>query len=285
MQNPPNIQAAFVYLVKAGEEHLLATSLLLLQQRFLRKWPYPVLVFLDDTASAYQLLHFHVAIPAGVQAHFVRLHDFSRFPEGFPEGFDSSHYGRMVHTNRDFPSYNHMIRFWWRQVFHHPIVRELDYYVRMDTDSFILSDIDYDFIYSMQQDGLTYGYVAEGFDGPEFTTGLFDFVADYLDSHVAARELAFRNNLWLPDPEDRDKHGPHLFYNNFEVVSVQRLISNAQYMEFVDAVDQSYNIYWYRWGDAPLRFYAAKLALQYDMEVRILCGIDYYHQGRLDRTC
>ena len=35
--------------------------------------------------------------------------------------------------------YKHMITFWWKNVFEHPQIQKLDFYCRLDTDSYIES--------------------------------------------------------------------------------------------------------------------------------------------------
>jgi hypothetical protein len=46
--------------------------------------------------------------------------------------------------------YNHMIRFWMTYFFDQPDIQKLDYYMRLDTDSFILSKIKFDIFQEVQ---------------------------------------------------------------------------------------------------------------------------------------
>lgn len=46
--------------------------------------------------------------------------------------------------------YNHMIRFWMTYFFDQPDIKGLDYYMRLDTDSFILSKIEFDIFQEVQ---------------------------------------------------------------------------------------------------------------------------------------
>lgn len=37
-----------------------------------------------------------------------------------------------------------MIRFWMKSIFERPEIKKLDYYMRLDTDSFILTPVEFD---------------------------------------------------------------------------------------------------------------------------------------------
>jgi hypothetical protein len=56
--------------------------------------------------------------------------------------------------------YNHMIRFWVKLFFEHPAqeVQALEYYLRLDTDSLVDSQIRYDIFERMRAREYVYGF-------------------------------------------------------------------------------------------------------------------------------
>ena len=169
-------------------------------------------------------------------------------------------------------------------MFEHPAVRKLDYFWRLDTDSFILAPVRQDLFRFMAERDLKYGFRVEMRDTPDVTDGLEDFVEAYMASHPAAAEQAERNGLLLTPPEDRVVEGAAMYYNNFEVVHVPTFSKQADLQDFVKAVDETHHIFNRRWGDAPLRYYACNLFLSRN-ELHHFCDIDYLHQSHFLPDC
>jgi hypothetical protein len=52
-----------------------------------------------------------------------------------------------------------------------------------------------------------------------------------------------------------------VYYNNFEVVAMSFMQSQV-YRDYLAAIDKDGGIFRYRWGDAPIKTYAAQMFLQ-----------------------
>lgn len=274
------LKAAFLYLLHKEQVSMLRSSLILLRENYLGRFPAPVVVFYDPGLTQSELSKTKKLVPEGLQCFFVLVENFFEFPSGY----NQSALSQKPRSNREYPSYNHMIRFWWRTVFHHPLVRQLDYFCRLDTDSFILSPIGYDIFRFMELNGKSYGYRALLNDAPEFTEGLFDFLADYRKRFGKTKNFK-KNAVWIPKAHDRDSHGPKLFFTNFEVVDVQRFIKDQGIMQFIEEVDATHAIYLKRWGDAPLRYYQVSWYMDLARDVFQFCDFDYFHQFKMHSTC
>ncbi|KAK9808886.1 hypothetical protein WJX72_005791 [[Myrmecia] bisecta] len=279
--NSEMLKAAVLYLLVPEEIDMLVSSILLLREHFLHAFAYPVVIFYPPGLHPEQLKDFQAKVPKGVQAFWLELPGFGQLPEGL----DLADVPDALQKDKDFPLINHITRFWWAQVWQHPLVQHLDYFLRLDSDSFVLAPIEYDVFRYMHLNQLAYGYITESYDGPEWTVGLFDLVEATKSVSAEAQQHAAGNNLWLPPVDERDKHGPRMFYTNFEVVDVQRVLNDAQYMAFVATVDQTHNIYTRRWMDGPLRWHAAMLFWDFKADTRQFCDIDYFHQGRIQHSC
>lgn len=177
-----------------------------------------------------------------------------------------------------------MIRFWWKEVFQIPEVQELQYYCRFDSDSYLMQPIHEDFFKTMEKHKYKYGYRVE-INEPHFViVDLEDFVEAYMNDHPATKLTAQQNDFNLSPRPERSSADLKIFYNNFEVVHVPTFIGEPAIQAFVDAVDNTGNIYARRWGDAPLRTVLCKLFL-HPHEIHKFCNFDYYHQGLHKRTC
>lgn len=177
-----------------------------------------------------------------------------------------------------------MIHFWWKEVFQIPEVRALQYYCRLDSDSYLLDNVKDDVFSFMEENNYKYGYRVD-MDEPEYVIhGLHDFVEDYMEQHPKTKLQAQQNQFTLPPKPERITAGMPIFYNNFEIVHVPTFIETSAIQSFVDSVDETYNIYLHRWGDAPLRTVLCKLFLS-NNEVHRFCNFGYFHQGYRSPTC
>lgn len=177
-----------------------------------------------------------------------------------------------------------MIRFWWKDVFQVPEVQKLQYYCRFDSDSYLMQPIHEDIFKNMDKHQYKYGYRVVSHDYPYVTVGLEDFVESYMNDHPATKVLAQQNKFELTPGPQRSSAQLPIFYNNFEVVHVPTFVEEPAIQSFVDAVDNTGNIYALRWGDAPLRTILCKLFL-HPHEIHEFCNFDYYHQGLHKHTC
>ncbi|EPZ32371.1 nucleotide-diphospho-sugar transferase [Rozella allomycis CSF55] len=261
-------KAAVTYLIHEKEEERVKESLTLLYKNFLEMFPYPVILFYDESYSdeaLQRLQKFTDTLP--VRVMFRRI-DF-KFPSNFNPEVDKEVIWPGV------IGYKLMIRFWFYEVFN--LMSNYDFYMRMDTDSFIHSKITYDPFKVMEKKGYTYAYRYITEDASPVCEGMLDFIDKYAKEHDT---LASVNNLYsfIPAPEKRRDYLPQMFYNNFEIAKIDRFLSK-DILEFKNEVDKTKRIFTHRWGDAPLRFYESKLFLDWKREVWHFCDFVYEHRN------
>ena len=177
-----------------------------------------------------------------------------------------------------------MIQFWFKSVFEQPAIQTLDYFCRMDTDSYFLAPVPQNFLKEMHTGQYTYAFRAQTVEGVEVTDGMWDFIDNYLQHHPRVAYLAGENGFTVPSQADRETTSHQQYYNNFEVVHVPTFSKHPDILHFTNAVDRTNNIYNRRWGDAPLRFLTCKLFIP-NAEVLEICDIDYEHQYHMPPTC
>eukprot|EP01135_Chromosphaera_perkinsii_P009464 Nk52_evm7s1763 gene=Nk52_evmTU7s1763 len=281
---------AILYLMKGKDKEIneITQSIPLLQKNFNRRYGYPVIIFYEndqvDDGRVYQIGKTIATVlqkqteselkgvdEIGVKLVFVGL-KFD-FPAGFTWDINRVRPDIAAEFGPRLPGYNHMIRFWFKLVFDHPLVRQLDYYLRLDTDSLILSEISGN-LFDLGEE-VKYAYVAIETDALFVTRGMDDEIDIFVSSHPEALQQMKENNFELPSKEDRDRHEPLLVYNNFEICHVPTFRS-PRFVEFVNHIDATHQIYLSRWGDAPLRHFQMKLLLKSN-EVKRLCHFEYRH--------
>jgi hypothetical protein len=188
--------------------------------------------------------------------------------------------------------YSGMCMFWAKLVFEMPYVAELDYFMRLDTDSLLKSQWFVDPFQWMSDRGLVYGYLYAGIDGPDWTRRMWPMAHNYSVSRgIASPKLSrFR---W-PSPkeltrmetitsieESWDSPGVPQYYNNFEIVSVP-WFRRPEVRNFTDymTLNPPHGVYRYRWGDAPLRYLALALGGARDSDTALIMS-SYQHPGWL----
>jgi len=247
-------KAAIYYLAKANRLHLLNMSLTSLYHSFLYRFHYPVLVFLeaDSRDLINRIFHSHV----NIQLFFQEVNfDIPVHVNASAVKFDIkclSHIG-----------YRHMCHFHAKTVYEQAILVGLEYVWRLDDDSLLPEVINYDLFAFMRLHHLQYGYVKIHFDSYDCTMGLWEAVRLY----VKLKHLKLSNLVKWTEPK--------IFYNNFEISAVSLWMSKS-YQDYIHFIDQLGGIYYYRWGDAPIKSIAVALFLP-EEATHLFTDITYQH--------
>jgi alpha 1,2-mannosyltransferase len=167
-------------------------------------------------------------------------------------------------------SYGGMCTFFGFDIFSYLDEMGYDYYARLDDDSYFLNPINYNIFEFMKDNNLTYGYLIKMLEAPHVVQGLFNFIIDNVDPNgVLDTKYRFI--------EDREMV---YYYNNFEIVNIKKYYTN-QVKEINKKIHESGNVYYYRWGDAPIR--TILLSIFFDKnQIKRLPNVDYqHHQARI----
>lgn len=195
-----------------------------------------------------------------------------------------------------------MCGFFATQIFDHPRLRNITYYMRLDTDSYIFgpmcgssgssvtsapADIA-DPIARFHARNATYGYRSRTSDPDWVTHGLWALLDSFAETHTAV-EFRLRSNDWRwPNERQKGKMGDQAFptyYNNFEIVKLEAF-RRPDVREWLAEVQRDpNNIYKYRWGDAPIRYATVNMFFDVKTTVQEYCEIDYWHNGVQGDKC
>jgi len=163
-------------------------------------------------------------------------------------------------------SYGGMCTFFTRDIFNYLNEMGYEYYARLDDDSYILNSINYNIFEYMKNNNLIYGYVIKMLEAPHVVNGLFNFIVDNIEKEkILNKDYTFTNSANLV-----------YYYNNFEIVHVQKYLNITNKIN--NKIHESGNIYYWRWGDAPIR--TILISMLFDTNaVKKLSNIDYQHAG------
>lgn len=152
--------------------------------------------------------------------------------------------------------YRHMCRFFSGEMYKFDILKQYDYYLRLDTDSFIHTPLNYDIFEWAKNNDCYYGFIAPAVqqDNEKVVEGLWDYVND-----------AYPNNI--PDRL--------MFYTNFELGKISWFLT-SEYMNFYNYIDKCGGIYTKRWGDAPIKFLGINLFMNQKNIIPVQ-GFTYQH--------
>lgn len=272
-----------VYLVRASQEDIesLNKSLQLLSEN--------VLPFLDEQPD---IVLFHepdlkpyvediVTLPNTVFEEIeFKVPDFysdelkKSIPEFFPHpthGKDGPHGESYFKEHGKYHEgfkmgYRHMCRWFSGELYNHPIMNSYEYYLRLDTDSFILSKLSYDIFEWANLQDCKYGYIAPAvqIDNPKVVESLRATTLKWMN-----QQQTIYNNL-ASEPEGK------MFYTNFELGYIPWFLSGRGYMDYYKFLDNTGGFYTKRWGDAPIKFEGISMLMRPN-HIQPVHGFQYQH--------
>ena len=187
---------------------------------------------------------------------------------------------------KDFPSaanctlstslgYRDMCKFFANDVFFDDELKDVEYFIRLDTDSFFIFTTKM-FIKELQKINCDYGYIKNTMQKEDKAVSLGFGKCLYEFCHKNKYDLfKFRNFINLCQDATLN---PKIFYTNFEIVKLS-WVRSSQHKKLLKYILNSKGIYNYRWGDALIRYYVVNLL---NASVKELKGCLYKHSGIYD---
>ena len=257
-------KSVIVYLARSSEEDVrdLCRSLTLLKKNFLRRFPYPVVVFVET--SFRETWKKELREGSKVNCRFETI-EFC-----LPDFLDSAAIPEYVLQPKFKIGYRHMCRFFSGKIYDEPSLQGYKWYWRLDTDSFLLGKVKYDVFQLMEQKGCVYGYSAMSRDEPLVSAGLWELTKDYIEKRGIQPTFVYDyvpNGVW-----DRS-----YYYTNFEISSFEFWRSKPA-RDYFNHVDRSGGIYQHRWGDTLIHTMTVGMFLP-KAQTHRFTDIYYDHQG------
>lgn len=246
-------RCAFVYLTSSNQTDIdnIGFSIQSLNKYFRSNMKYKIVIIHED-------------IPPVVQGRLQSLSEAPiQFREFKLEGPSTLNLSNEVSTftKRTTWGYQKMIRFWfYSAMLGEPSksapFNDLDYIVRLDSDSAFTNNINRDFVKEFVVSGAQYGYQDIGKDcGEGITSGLKELAESFIEINgISPRGTS----LWSTLSNTTTNCLPK-FENHFEIINLRYFRSHAGIQDWIKVVDANGGIFRHRWGDAVLRFITVAL--------------------------
>ncbi|TGZ79463.1 glycosyl transferase [Ascodesmis nigricans] len=177
-------------------------------------------------------------------------------------------------------SYHKMCRWNSGMFYHHPALKDIRWYWRVEPKVHFFCDVDYDVFRYMEDNDKTYGWVINLYDSPESIETLWPQTLKFLAEHP---DYLHPNNAWnwVTDnkrAEHNEKAGGYStchFWSNFEIADMN-FWRSKKYTDYFNHLDQAGGFFYERWGDAPVHSIALGLFEDRD-KIHWFRDIGYQH--------
>lgn len=176
-----------------------------------------------------------------------KLPDYSddilkEIPELYPHPTHQN--GPIAYWHKGFTmGYRHMCKFFFCDIFRH--ISEYEYSMRLDTDSFIHSPLNYDIFEYMKFKDAIYSFIAPAIqlDNPLVCKDLNNIVKEWI----------IENRILVKENIDNIPNGK-VYYTNYEICKVDWFLNDYRSNLFYKFINDTGKIYSARWGDHILRY-------------------------------
>ncbi|KAL8702280.1 MAG: hypothetical protein Q9201_004488 [Fulgogasparrea decipioides] len=266
--NPSRINATLLSLVRNSEVDGIIQSMRDLERTWNHKFNYPWTFFNDvpftpefkartqretNATCHYELIpKEHWAVPRWI--------DPALYKEGAATmGKKGVQYAGLV-------SYHQMCRWNSGLFYHHPALKDVRYYWRVEPNVHFFCDVDYDVFRYMDDHNKTYGFTINLYDAPETMPTLWPETLNFINAHPEYLKSNDSNaRAWVEDKERRPEHNEKAngystchFWSNFEIADMNFWRSKP-YEDYFKHLDRAGGFFYERWGDAPVHSIALGL--------------------------
>ncbi|KAJ2685742.1 hypothetical protein IWW39_004092, partial [Coemansia spiralis] len=271
------VNAAIVALVRNSELDGLRKSIRMFEDRFNRRYKYPY-VLLNDQNFTQEFRDGIAAITKNEVRYGVLDSDHWGYsPSVTPEMTEkklAENKNRYLYGGS--LSYRFMCRFQSGLFYKHPLLRDLDWYWRLEPDVEYYCDLDYDPFVFMRDRGIKYGFTIAPREGRRTVETLWHHTREWIKDNV---ELLPEKSLvnWVMGTDGH--YNLCHFWSNFEIVDLS-LYRSAAYESYFNYLDNAQGFFYERWGDAPIHSIAATLLLEKG-QIHWFEDIGYKHPGNM----
>ena len=262
--------AAIVYLTRQRDLWIFVHSLKLLFKNLNRENKYPVIVFHDDITP---VIISNILVEMHKFLGYLPNVKFEKITFVLPDDVSSDPAKYIMEgehpTIQQFPiGYRHMCRFFGGMVFNHPTMLKYKYYMRVDSDSFILSTVQNDPFEWIAENKFIYADYPFGSETPKEVEwarrGLWECVKEFITSNF--------NKLTNPPTEWNGE----LYNTNFEICDMD-FFRTKEYQDFFNHIDSTKNIFYRRWGDSMIRWLGVRLFMPNSVGIMTDLNFCYQH--------
>lgn len=267
-------KAAIVILARNSDLDGLLKSIPQFESTFNEKYRYPY-VFLNEVPFD---TRFKTSIPKLTKAHV----QFGLIPAehwSYPAWIDQKHADRCradMHARKVIYggslSYRHMCRFNSGFFFRHELLKDFDYYWRVEPWVEFYCDMPYDPFVFMRDNKKVYGFTIMLREYIETIPTLWEKTKEFMKNN---RDLIPQRNSLKMVSDSKGNYNLCHFWSNFEIADLNFLRSE-KYIRYFEHLDRAGGFFYERWGDAPVHSLAVAMFLPPE-QIHFFENIGYYH--------
>ncbi|GAA5989169.1 hypothetical protein JCM5350_005109 [Sporobolomyces pararoseus] len=275
------VNATFVTLARNRDLWELLSSMRQVQDRFNSRlglhydW-----VMLNDEPFSEEFKRFtsSIAAPGIVKYGLIPT---SQWGSGFPPGINATLANEKIQAMGKLPipygnsvPYRKMCRYNSGFFFEHELLKDYEYYWRVEPNVKFFCNLDYDPFKLMKDGNKKYGFVVSLYEYRETVESLWKVTKEWMEKFP--QYLAKPNLLnWISNDGGETYNMCH-YWSNFEIGSLGFYRSDA-YRSYFKHLDDSGGFFYERFGDAPVHSVAASLLLKPE-ELHYFSDIGYRHE-------
>lgn len=271
----PRMNATFVSLARNQDVWEIARSIRQVEDRFNKRFNYDW-VFLNDKPFDDTFKKVTTSLVSG-KTHYGEI---PKEHWSFPEWIDQDK-ARKVREDMaqrkiiygDSVSYRHMCRFESGFFFQQELMKNYEWYWRVEPSVELFCDIHYDPFRYMAENKKKYSFVLSLYEYKETIPTLWDSTKKFIKNFP--QHIVEGNSMGFISDDGGDTYNNCHFWSNFEVGNLNWLRGQA-YTDFFNTLDRDGGFFYERWGDAPVHSIAAGLLLKKE-EIHFFNDIAYYH--------
>jgi alpha 1,2-mannosyltransferase len=259
---PDLLNAAFVILVRNEELEGIVSSIKQLEDRFNDQYKYPY-IFLNNVNFTEEFKDtIKIYTNAEVKFGIIPKEHWS-IPSWIDQSKMKKNWAEADYPYHDLESYRHMCRYQSGFFYKHPLVKDLDYYWRVEPDVDFVCNINFDPFRYLRDNNKLYGWTIPIDEIHSTIPTLMQTVDKYIDENDLRQSLPEDNaEIFIRNEFGEGYNGCH-FWSNFEIASLS-IWKSPSYEAFFNYLDKAGGFFYERWGDAPIHSIYLSLFLSID---------------------
>lgn len=267
-------KAAIVILARNSDLEGLEKSIPQFEKVFNKKYQYPY-VFLNEVLFTEKFKSKIAELTtAPIKFGLIPVEHWS-YPEWIDQKYADKSRADMERRNIIYGgslSYRNMCRFNSGFFFRHELLKECDYYWRVEPWVEFYCDMAFDPFVFMRDNGKVYGFTIMLKEYIETIPTLWKATKDFMKSNS---NLISKNNTMKMLTDDKGEYNLCHFWSNFEIGDLN-FFRSERYLEYFDHLDRAGGFFYERWGDAPVHSLAIGMFVPKE-QIHFFENIGYFH--------
>jgi len=269
-------KAALVALARNSDLQGILTSMKQMEDRFNKKFQYPW-VFLNEEPFSEEFIKYTTEVTDSPTSYGLIPKEQWVQPDWIDEERATQAREKMVNERVIYGGsvpYRNMCRYNSGFFYRHELLKDYDYYWRVEPSVRFYCDLDYDPFLIMQDQNKVYGFTVSLYEYEATIPTLWETTKEFIKEHPDY--LPKDNAMAFLSADGGDTYNRCHFWSNFEIGDLNFWRGEA-YSKYFDFLDQAGGFYYERWGDAPVHSIAAALFARKD-QIHFFEDIGYRHE-------